>query len=299
MTRALVTGGSGFTGRYLTDLLAARGHQVHALAHAKPSSPVAGADKVHIADLTDLSSVTAIVDQVRPDVVVHLAAIAFVAHGDVGEMYRTNVVGTRQLLEALSRSDGNLRSVVLASSANVYGNARAGILDETMPPAPANDYGVSKVAMEYVAQLYRDKLPLTLVRPFNYTGVGQSAQFLIPKIVAHARARADVIELGNLEVARDFLDVRTVADAYLRLLESPQAIGSTFNICSGQATSLQSLLDLVMQLAGHRIEVRVNPAFVRADEVRSLCGSAARLEQAIGPLKQIPLEETLRWMLES
>lgn len=299
MTRALVTGGSGFTGRYIIDLLAARGHQVHALAHAEPSSPVAGADKVHIADLTDLPSVSAIVDQVRPDVVVHLAAIAFVAHGDVGELYRTNVVGTRQLLEALSRSAGNLRSVVLASSANVYGNARAGILDETMPPAPANDYGVSKVAMEYVAQLYRDKLPLTLVRPFNYTGVGQSAQFLIPKIVAHARARADVIELGNLDVARDFLDVRTIADAYLRLLEAPGTRGDTFNICSGHATSLRSLLELVMQLSGHRMEVRVNPAFVRADEVRSLCGSAVKLEQAIGPLKQISLEETLRWMLES
>ena len=299
MTRTLVTGGSGFTGRYLIELLAAEGDEVHALAHAPPAEPIRGTHSVHCIDLANLAAVTKVVDELRPERVVHLAAIAFVAHGDIKEMYRTNVVGTRQLLEALSRLNQGPEAVILASSANVYGNALAGMLDETMPPAPANDYGVSKVAMEYVARLYQHRLPLTLVRPFNYTGVGQSEQFLIPKIVAHARRREDLIELGNLDVARDFIDVRSVADVYLRLLKSPEAIGGTFNICSGRATSLRDVLDTVMRLSGHRMEVRVNPAFVRADEVRLLWGSAARLQNVIGPLIAIPLEQTLRWMLDS
>ena len=298
MTRTLITGGAGFTGRYLASLLASQGHEVHVLAHAASQRPVEGAAAEHVADLVDHQAVQEIVDRLAPDKVVHLAAIAFVAHGDVGEMYRTNILGTRQLLGALASTSRPPSSVLVASSANIYGNSTAGILDEATPPDPVNDYGVTKVALEQVARLYRDKLPLTVVRPFNYTGVGQSPNFLIPKIVDHARRRAPVIELGNLDVARDFSDVRTVVDAYARLLSSPEAIGGTFNVCSGQAVALGRVIDLVREVGGQDFEVRINPAFVRSDEVRSLCGSAARLEAVIGPLHRIPLRDTLRWMLE-
>lgn len=299
MARVLVTGGCGFTGRYLAPLLAERGDEVHALSHAASEVAVPGVAAVHVADLTDARQLGEVVEAVDPEQVVHLAAIAFVAHGDVEEMYRTNVVGTRNLLDVLSRRPKPPSSVVLASSANIYGNARAGVLDETVPPAPANDYGVSKVAAELVASLYQGRLPITVARPFNYTGAGQSSSFLIPKIVDHARRGAELIELGNLDVARDFSDVRTVADAYARLLTTPSAAGGTFNICSGKATTLGEILDMVGMLTGRRMEVRVNPAFVRPDEVKTLSGSAARLEEVIGPLRRIPLEDTLRWMLES
>jgi nucleoside-diphosphate-sugar epimerase len=104
--------------------------------------------------------------------------------------------------------------------------------------------------------------------------------------------------LGNLDVSRDFSDVRTVVDAYSRLLDEPDAIGGTFNICSGEAVSLREIIAIVQQLSGHSFEVRVNPAFVRANEVRTLCGSSDRVEAVIGPLKRIGLEDTLRWMLE-
>lgn len=172
------------------------------------------------------------------------------------------------------------------------------MLEETNSVAPANDYGVTKVAMEYVASLYTARLPLVVVRPFNYTGRGQSTEFIIPKIVAHARVAARTIELGNIDVARDFSDVRTVVDAYARLLSTPDASGSTYNVCSGRTVSLEEVLDLVARISGHHLDVTVNPSFVRANEVRHLCGSPRRLESVIGPLKQIPIEETLRWMLE-
>ena len=189
-------------------------------------------------------------------------------------------------------------AVLLASSANIYGNAREGILDEAVPPAPANDYGVTKATSELVAALYGKRLPLIVTRPFNYTGRGQSDDFLIPKIVSHIRRRASEIELGNLDVSRDFSDVRGVVGAYLRLLEAPAAVGGTFNICSGHATSLGDVIELVQQISGHAIAVRVNPEFVRADEVKMLCGSPARVEQAIGPLAMPSFKETLRWMVE-
>ena len=299
MTRTLVTGAAGFTGRYLTSLLAGRGHEVHGLVHHAPDAPIVDSSAMHVADLADHRAIADVVAKVRPDHVVHLAAITFVGHDDIEEMYRANVVGTRHLLEALSRLDATPTSVLLASSANIYGNARGGVLDETMRPAPANDYGVSKVAAEYVAQLYASKLPLTIVRPFNYTGRHQSETFLIPKIVAHARRRAPVIELGNLDVARGFSDVRSVVEAYARLLETPQAAGETFNICSGRAVSLREIIDMVSAISGHQFDVRTNPALVRANEVRILLGSANKLESVIGDLRRIPLEETLQWMLDA
>ncbi|MCY7397395.1 MAG: GDP-mannose 4,6-dehydratase [Sphingomonas bacterium] len=298
MIRTLVTGAAGFTGRYLTSLLAAQGHEVHGIVHYSPDEPIADAAAVHIADLADHTAISGVVNEVRPRHVVHLAAIAFVGHDDIAEMYRANVVGTRQLLGALARLAERPKSVILASSANVYGNAREGVLDETMSPAPANDYGVSKIASEYVGRLFGARLPLIVVRPFNYTGRGQSENFLIPKIVAHVRRQAPFIELGNLDVARDFSDVRAVVEAYSHLLDAPQAIGGTFNICSGRAVSLGDILDLVSGLSGHQFEVRVNPALVRPEEVHTLSGSAVKLEGVIGKITHIPLRETLRWMLE-
>lgn len=297
--RTLITGAAGFTGRYLVRALAERGHEVHGLVHADPDEAIEGIAQTHCADLADFAAVQCVVANVRPAQVVHLAAISFVAHGDVGELYRSNIVGTRQLLEALSELPELPRSVVVASSANIYGNSREGALDEALPPAPANDYGISKVAAENLAKLYSDRLPIIVARPFNYTGLGQSTTFVIPKIVAHARERCSTIELGNIDVSRDFSDIRTVVDAYMRLLEEPGAVGGTYNICSGKAISLRTIIELVQALSGHMFKVQVNPAFVRSNEVNKLCGSPSRLESTIGPLHRIPLEDTLRWMLES
>jgi GDP-6-deoxy-D-talose 4-dehydrogenase len=297
MARILITGANGFTGQHLLERLTRDGHELHGVVHHEDEAPHPLLAMAHVADLRDLASLTQVVGKVRPERVIHLAAIAFVAHGDAGELYSTNILGTRNLLQALVSAEQPPEAVLLASSANVYGNRREGVLDETMPPEPANDYGITKLTCELLAQLYADRLPIITVRPFNYTGRGQSEQFIIPKIVAHAKARKPIIELGNIDVARDFSDVRAVVDGYARLLDEPAAVGGVFNVCSGEARSLSEVIAMVEQLSGHHMEVRVNPAFVRADEVKSLCGSSERLESVIGPLAIPPLEETLSWML--
>lgn len=296
--KVLITGISGFTGRYLTAELKAAGHQVFGLVHRELASNNTGADAHFVADLCDEPAIMRIVNEVQPDWVVHLAAISFVAHGKVDEIYHTNVVGTRCFLNALTRADVQLRAVLIASSANVYGNAQEGALDESAAVAPANDYAVSKLAMEYVARLYFDRLPIVLVRPFNYTGVGQPEHFLIPKIIQHVRRRAPVIELGNLDVARDFSDVRMVVAYYRRLLENPSTIGQVLNVCTGQAHTLQQVLDYVREISQHNFTVQVNPAFVRANEVRLLLGNRSRLLRYVPDVPDIPLENTLRWMLD-
>ena len=291
--RALVTGLSGFTGRYVSDALAGAGFEVFGLgAHG------ASGRRHFIVDLEDRSELSRVVEDVRPDVAIHLAAVAFVAHADADAFYRVNLIGTRNLLAALAEAAHAPQCVLLASSANVYGNGAAGPLTEEDPVAPANDYAVSKLAMEYMAHLWRDGLPLVTVRPFNYTGVGQPHHFLLPKIVEHFRQGQRVIELGNLDVSRDFSDVRSVVDAYMRLIQVAPA-GETFNVCSGRAVSLEQVLEIMARIAGYRIEVRVNPEFVRSHEVKSLHGSRARLDATVGEMPWIPLQETLRWMYES
>jgi nucleoside-diphosphate-sugar epimerase len=298
LPKALITGVTGFTGRYLAPILAGHGYEVHGTVHDEECANPPGVAQLHRVDIGDSDALSRLVSEVSPDKVVHLAAISFVVHSDIGEMYRSNILGTRNLLEALANCATRPSAVLVASSANIYGNAREGVLDERAPVAPANDYGLTKAAAELVASLYRERLSIIVVRPFNYTGRGQAPNFLVPKIVAHVRSGASLIELGNLDVARDFSDVRGVVDAYARLLDSPAAVGGTFNVCSGRATSLGEVIDLVRRISGRKLQVRVNPAFVRADEVKSLCGSAARIEAVIGPLVMRPFEETLRWMLE-
>lgn len=298
MRRAFITGGSGFTGRYLAPRLADAGYEVHATVHAAPEAAIPGVAQLHDVDITDARAIASVIDEVSPDRVVHLAAIAFIVHSNVEEMYRTNILGTRNLLNALINAHRKPGAVLLASSANIYGNAAEGMLDESVPAAPTNDYAVTKLTGEYVASIYANRLPLIVARAFNYTGHGQSSDFLVPKIVAHARERKAVIELGNLDVSRDFSDVRGIVDAYARLLEQPDALGGTFNVCSGRALSLGNIVRLVQEISGHQMKVRVNPALVRPDEVSTLWGSPARLQGVIGPLRMPPFEETLRWMLE-
>ena len=292
--RVLLTGSRGFTGVYLARELTAAGWEV--VGTGPEASATSTADFVP-ADLTVPEQAHDLIQKVQPDAVVHLAAISFVGHDAADAFYRVNLIATRHLLAALADAPKAPQCMVLASSANIYGNQTEGKLDEHTTPNPASDYAVSKLAMEYMARLWFDRLPIVITRPFNYTGRGQAGHFLLPKIVDHFRRRTDEIELGNLDVWRDFSDVRAVAQAYRGLLEK-RPTGQTFNICSGRLFSLREVLAMAEQITGHRMNVRVNPAFVRSNEVEKLCGDPGKLQDLLGDWTNPPLEETLRWMLE-
>lgn len=283
--RILLTGAAGFTGLHFEKFAIRAGHQVVPFA----------------ADLTDAASVKqAVLTAGAVDAVVHLAAISFVGHNDAAEFYAVNTVGTTHLLSALAALPLASRpgKVLVASSANVYGNCDQSPIAETQPPAPVNHYAASKLAMEHMALTFVDRLPVVITRPFNYTGPGQTLSFLIPKIVDHFVRLAPVIELGNLHVEREFNDVRMVCEAYLRLLALGQS-GGTYNVCSGVTYTLQSVLDEMTSLTGHQPTIQVNPAFVRVNEVHKLCGDPTQLLTCVGLLKPFPLKETLLSMLSN
>ena len=274
--RVLITGIGGFTGRWLAARLTEAGYRVFGLTQEPARTPA----EIQ-ADLGDPPALRAALEIARPDYIVHLAAITFVPHGDSAEIYRVNLFGTLNLLDAILAVGLQPLKVLVASSANVYGNPSVEVIDETVCPAPVNHYANSKLAMEHMARTYDDRLPLVITRPFNYTGAGQAEHFLIPKIVAHYRARRPIIELGNLDVVRDFSAVAFVVNAYQKLLECPDT-DVTVNICSGRGTALGEIIAFMNDIAGYAIDVTVNPAFVRTNEIRRLIGSNHKLFSLIG-----------------
>jgi len=288
MKTVLLTGATGFTGRYLESALLQRGYRVLRL---DPN----GAEPC---DLTDLAAVERTVARAEPDFVVHLAAIAFVAHGNAEDFYRVNVIGTMNLLQALAGLKKTPQKVLLASSANVYGMPAVEVLDESLCPAPVSHYACSKLAMEHMARGWFGRLPILITRPFNYTGPGQAEHFLVPKIVKHFKDRLPFIELGNLHVRRDYSDVEDVVAAYVALLES-DVRSDVVNICSGRDIALLEIVAMMRAIAGYEIEVRVNPEFVRENEVPRLMGSTAKLRTVVTLPPFHPFQETLRRMYKA
>jgi nucleoside-diphosphate-sugar epimerase len=291
--RTLVTGASGFTGRYLVEKLLGRGHTVIETVGARnePETPT----RLRL-DITSPDDCRRVIDAVRPDYIVHLAAISFVGHNDPLDFYRVNVIGTLNLLEACAAVGHTPRKLLIASSANVYGNVTSDAIDESFPVTPVNHYAASKAAMETMVRTWFDRLPILIVRPFNYTGRGQTSNFLVPKIVEHFARRESSIELGNIDVARDFSDVRYVASAYEALLDS-EAAAETVNVCTGTPYTLRDILAKASDLTGHELEIHVNPAFVRQTDVKMLAGSPAKLRSLVPAVEAIPFIDTLRWML--
>jgi nucleoside-diphosphate-sugar epimerase len=283
--KILLTGANGFTGKHFLAQASLAGYVVHALK----------------ADLTKPDDLKVELSEVLPDVVVHLAAISFVGHADANAFYGVNVLGTTNLLDALAALPVPPRKVLLASSANVYGNSESSPISESQAPSPVNHYAMSKLAMEYMAKTYLDRLPLFFVRPFNYVGLGQDPSFVIPKMVKHFINKAPLIELGNIDVAREFNDVRFVVAAYMALLDVAD-VGETYNICSGRPVTLQAMIALLTELTGHAIEVRVNPAFVRENEIKLLSGSPQKLLDLMQKhqvtLPEYTIKNTIKTMLQ-
>jgi nucleoside-diphosphate-sugar epimerase len=278
--RLLLTGADGFTGVHLTQLASRAGFEV---------VPLKGS-------LEDASMLHAQVKEVQPTHVIHLAAISHVTHENNLAYYQTNLLGSLDFLEALSNLPNPPLKVILASSANVYGNTEHSPIMESQMPAPVNHYAMSKLAMELLAHNFDARLPIIMTRPFNYTGRGHGDYFVIPKIVEHFLKKSKVIELGNLNVRREYNDVRDICAIYLALLEKGRS-GQTYNLASGRTHSLLEVISLLEKMTGHTIEVKLNSQFVRKNEINTLSGSSMLLSRDIGEVTWRSLENTLTWML--
>ena len=290
MNRILLTGFSGFTGKYI--LQSATNFGVDIFCFSEDGTPNAKS-----INLLDYRAVLEKVKETKPTSVIHLAAISHVQHEPASDFYSVNIGGTRNLLQALSElpSEG-LINTVFASSANIYGNSKQVVLNETTPLKPVNDYGLSKKGMEELLYLWREKIPISITRPFNYTGRGQTENFLIPKIVEAFKLKKQRLELGNLEVSRDFSDVRFIANAYLTLATQKSGF-RILNLCSGNLVSIREIVSVCTSLTGHRLEVVSNPNFRRRNEILKLKGDTTQMVKYLGYRSAYSIKDTIGWML--
>jgi GDP-4-dehydro-6-deoxy-D-mannose reductase len=283
-----VTGGSGFAGRHLLELL--------------PAAVAPSRDEV---DLLDAESVRAAVRESAPETVWHLAAQASVGRSweAPAETISENVAMTANLLEAVRR-EAPSATVVLISSGEIYGPPDRLPVEEEAPLRPQNPYAVSKAAADLLGGQYADATGLRVVRlrPFNHTGPGQSDDYVVGTLtrqVAEAEAAGlaeAMVRTGNPDSARDFSDVRDVARAYLLAAGLEPGV---YNVASGRAVSVRELIELVRAAARIPVRHEVDPARVRAHDVPEVRGSAERLHAATGWTPEIPLDQTVADALDS
>jgi nucleoside-diphosphate-sugar epimerase len=252
------------------------------------------------ANLNDVASLESEIASIQPTAIAHFAGISFVPSKDEEAFYRVHALGTSNILNAALKLKEKPHKILLASSATVYGNSPAPFSVETQELQPIDHYAISKVAMEEMAKTFMGRLPIIIARPFNYTGVGQKGNFLIPKLVRHFAEKSESIELGNLNVEREFNDVLMICAAYLSLLDFGVA-GETYNASSGKAHSLQEVLDNLSQITNHYPKISINPDFVRSNEVHRMCGNPGKLNQLLAQhkvsLPNASLAITLKEML--
>jgi nucleoside-diphosphate-sugar epimerase len=194
--KVLITGIDSFTGIHLCSYLVNCNYDLYGTSYFNQS------DTIYKCDITQKDDIVTVLEKVNPDFIIHLSGISFAAHGKSEDFYKVNTIGTINILDALLQLNIKPIKVLLASSATIYGNQGLELLDESLCPKPANHYGASKYAMECLSKNYFDKLNIVITRPFNYTGVGQTENFLIPKIIKHFKENQNSIELCNLHVSR-------------------------------------------------------------------------------------------------
>lgn len=311
MSRVLITGIEGFVGRHLACRAESTGHSVAGIYFSARPTDIPG--ELRRGDVRSEPELRSAIKNLRPDWIVHLAAISSVGQceDDPGLAFEVNVVGTLRLLRAVQEEAPSAR-VLLVSSADVYGTAdddRPHV--ETDLPRPLSVYALSKLAAEQVGlQAHRTSgLAVIILRPFSHTGPGQDPRFVFPSVAARIveyerasrarRAAADprVVELGNLEVSRDYTDVRDIANAYLLALQKCRA-GETYNIASGSLVRLEDAIINLCQLSRVAVTPRSSPARLRKHDIRLLSGDATKFRRETGWSPRIPIAVTLRDLLE-
>lgn len=304
MKTILVTGAEGFSASYLVPLLRSDADVRICGISLREDRSDRFLDRAYRGDVLDAAFLRAVIRDVGPAYVYHLAAIVPIAHvnRDFGHALRVNVEGTYNLLDAVAGEAPGARVLIVGSS-DEYGDRNR----EEMPLAevdafsPVNGYGVTKVAQELLARVFhREKgTPVLFARTFNFTGPGQPPEFVCSSFarqVALCRLRGGgTIRVGNLDVSRDFLDIRDVVSAY-RIIMEQGTPGRVYNVCGGETVSLQWILETLCGMAGIPITIERDEARTRKADIPYLLGNNDRLRE-LGWRRTIPFAETLRDLL--
>lgn len=308
MPHLLITGASGFAGRYLVEYCARQGVRVTALAHTEiPVSDTHSNVQWIRCDLEDRRGVFDLLQKTRPDRIVHLAGISHipVSWQEPEKTFRVNFLGAYHLFQGVVDCGLSPR-VLVVSSSDVYDPAggEGKPISEEGPIRPITPYAVTKLGIELLAHTFvrEQNMDAVIVRAFSHTGPGQKPNFVCSSFARQiARIEAGEekasLSVGDLDVVRDFTDVRDIARAYWLALEKGER-GEVYNICSGRMRSIDAVLRLLLGLSDRGIEVRRDPEKIRKTDVPVQIGNPAKFRETTGWSPAIPLDTTLRDLLD-
>jgi nucleoside-diphosphate-sugar epimerase len=297
--RVLVTGTTGFVGSNLVPRLVEKGYEVYSLERYVTGRYALGQRrevKTVFGDLRDGYAIKKIIREVRPGIVIHLAAISPVSYSydHPQEVVETNLLGTINLAEACLHEVTNFKQFLLGSTSETYGNGPSPKREDT-PQNPNSPYAVSKVTTEkyllYMLSAYQ--FPLTILRNFNTYGRRNNTHFIVERIISQMLT-GKTVELGDPDPIRDLVYVDDHVNAYLTCIDNPKAIGETFNFCTGVGTSIKSLADIIAKLSGFDGEIFWNTIPDRPLDIKVLVGEYGKAEQLVGWKPKVTLEEGLK-----
>ena len=284
--KILIFGGNSFTAQHFAW---SSNHDCKFVSRSAMSTPMSSPDAID--DLSDLLL------SFKPDVIINLISISTTTIKNSVRYVDANFETNKIILKSCSKSKIKLRKFINVSSAHVYGSVESSSIDENTPVNPTSLYAKSKLMSELLSDFYKDEFPIIIARPFNYTGVGQNERdFFIPKLVSAVSNKLDCIALGNLDVVRDFSDVRDISRYYEGLIHLEDFSGP-INLCSGRGYHLAQLVELVQEISGHNLRVQQAKQSLNLPPTKVQVGCNKKLTDltSLGP--EYSMAETIEWML--
>ena len=306
--KVFITGATGFVGRYLIRLLSIENYQIYGTAYPElpEKAEFEETTTLYNIDIRSEEDISSAIKDVVPDKIFHLAAVSNVGHSwrKRKETMESNLMGSFYVFESVRQFAPKAR-ILFVSSSDVYGISAPvkEALSEDIDPKIVSPYAFTKVCGEQLSQFYSEieGLDVVIARPFPHTGPGQSSDFVcsdwalqIAKI--EMGLVEPVIKTGNLDVRRDFSDVRDVVKAYIFLLEKGGR-GEIYNVCSGRAAALNDILKILLSFSSKKIEVKVDPDKMRKADIPLLLGNNEKIRNELNWLPEIPLDQTLKELL--
>jgi GDP-4-dehydro-6-deoxy-D-mannose reductase len=311
MKKILITGATGFAGSFLAEHLVHTDATVYGTYLSDDSTKLLSGirDKITLKklNLLDLEATEELVNEIKPQEVYHLAALASAAASfkNPADTMRHNIESQMHLFEAIKKAQLTDCKILITSSAEIYGNVDASDLpvNEQTPLRPVSPYAVSKIAQDFMGLQYflAHKLHIVRVRPFNHVGPRQSPVFVISsfakQIAESEKSGNAVLRVGNLDAKRDFTDVRDMVRSYPMLMEKGSA-GDVYNIGSGTSRRIGDVLEQLLSFAKTTITAEVDPDRIRPIDVPDIYADASRMKAITGWEPSVPFEQTLQDTLE-
>jgi GDP-4-dehydro-6-deoxy-D-mannose reductase len=307
--RVFVTGATGFVGKHFLDLLKKKEAEIFGFCYPDEPKPdqLTSRCKIHKIDIRSDKNIEEFIKISKPDYILHLAAVSNVGQswGKRKETFEVNIIGTLNLLEAVRKHVSGAK-ILFISSSEVYGipEEKTKLLKETDSVQPVSPYAFTKLNGERLCQFYTqiEDLDIVTARSFPHTGPGQSPDFVCSDW-ANQIARIEkglsspLIKVGNLEVKRDFLDVRDVVKAYFSLMKKGNK-GQVYNVSSSQSISLKKVLNVFLESSNVEIDVEIDQSKMRKADIPVLTGDNQKIQKELSWTPKIPIKKTLLDLLQ-